>query len=159
MVLPGGELFDTEFAFYVHVSSLFKVSLQVHHEVLFSQLALSVVPEHFDCTDVWHNVIKGNIELRLYDEAYAALMTTPYDKLCVDWHIDIFFILIPLPGGANAPQIWCIACAKTTLSRSSCLSTLLTFLRRLKTHCLSRPGMLILGYSHPTLRFCIRGMS
>ena len=84
VVLPGGELFDTEFAFYVHISSLFKVSLQVHHEVLFSQLALSVVPEDVDCTDVWHNVIKGNIELRLYDEAYAALMTTPYDKLCVD---------------------------------------------------------------------------
>jgi nuclear pore complex protein Nup160 len=81
VVLPGGELFDTEFTFYLHISSLFKSSLHVHHEVLFSRLALTVVPDDIDCSGVWHNVIKGGIQLCLYDEAYAALMTTPYDKL------------------------------------------------------------------------------
>src|SRR5438477_1655790 len=80
VVLPGGELFDTEFSYYLHASSLFKSAGQVRHEVLFSQLALSVVPENLDSSDIWYSVIRGNTDLGLYDEAYASLMVTPYDK-------------------------------------------------------------------------------
>jgi len=81
LVLPGGELLDSEFAFYFFVSSLFKSASQVHHEVLFSQLALSVAPPNWDCTPLWQSVIRGNTDLGLYDDAYASLIATPCDKL------------------------------------------------------------------------------
>jgi nuclear pore complex protein Nup160 len=50
---------------------------------MFSQLALSVAPPDTDTTGLWTNVIKGNIALGLFDDAYAALIVSPYEKLYV----------------------------------------------------------------------------
>jgi hypothetical protein len=81
IVLPGAELFDSEFPFYLHAAALFKSSLAVQHEVLFSQLALSVAPTGTDTTALWSSIITGNADLGLYDDAYASLISTPHEQL------------------------------------------------------------------------------
>src|SRR4051812_5833000 len=43
-VLPATELIDSQYAFCVHVSNLFKSASRVHEEILFAQLAISVAP-------------------------------------------------------------------------------------------------------------------
>ncbi|KAF7980886.1 hypothetical protein HWV62_36059 [Athelia sp. TMB] len=80
-VLPGAELFYSEYAFFLHVASLFKSSSLVYHDVHFSQLALSFDHPEADTTELWHGVIKGNIELALYDDAYSSLIACPHDRL------------------------------------------------------------------------------
>ncbi|KAL4241382.1 Nucleoporin Nup120/160 [Abortiporus biennis] len=80
-VLPGSELSDSTFRFYIHVAELFKNASALNHEVYFSQLALSVSPSTIDSTWLWHIVVKGLSELGLYDDAYTALVSCPYDSL------------------------------------------------------------------------------
>lgn len=80
VVLPNAELFDSDFSFFVHASTLFKSSSLVQHDVLFSQLALSVAPECTDTSTLWNSVIKGYVDLGLFDDAYASLIATPYEK-------------------------------------------------------------------------------
>ncbi|THH14049.1 hypothetical protein EW146_g6244 [Bondarzewia mesenterica] len=80
-VLPGTRLFNSDFEFYLHASALFKSALLTEHEVHFSQLALAVVPPNRVAVELWYSVIKGSIDLGYYDDAYSALMTTPYDNL------------------------------------------------------------------------------
>jgi hypothetical protein len=82
-VLPGAELFYSDFAFYLHAASLFKSSSLVCHDVHFSQLALSVAHPEADTIGLWHSVIKGHIDLALYEDAYASLIACPHDKLYV----------------------------------------------------------------------------
>ncbi|RDB20540.1 hypothetical protein Hypma_012453 [Hypsizygus marmoreus] len=81
LILPATELFDSQYAFYVHVSNLFKACSLVQQEVSFAQLAISAAPVDADTSFLWHTVIKGCTDLALYDDAYAALMLTPYEKL------------------------------------------------------------------------------
>lgn len=59
---------------------LFKTASLVHQEVLFAQLALSVAPPDVDTSSLWYTVIKGCIDLGLYDDAYSSLIATPYEK-------------------------------------------------------------------------------
>ncbi|KAI0951956.1 hypothetical protein AcW1_004182 [Taiwanofungus camphoratus] len=80
-VLPGTELFESEFDFYLHASSLFKAASSTSHETMFSQLSLAVAPPGIDTTSLWHGLIKGLTDLGLYEDAYAALISTPYDRL------------------------------------------------------------------------------
>jgi nuclear pore complex protein Nup160 len=80
-VLPGAETFYSDYAFYIHASSLFKSSSLVCHDVRFSQLALSVALPEAETADLWYSVIKGYIDLALYEDAYASLITCPHDKL------------------------------------------------------------------------------
>jgi nuclear pore complex protein Nup160 len=82
-VLPGAEIFYSDYAFYLHAASLFKSGSLVCHDVHFSQLALSVAHSEADVVDLWHSVIKGQIDLALYEEAYASLIACPHDKLYV----------------------------------------------------------------------------
>jgi hypothetical protein len=82
-VLPGAKLFDADFSFYLNTAALFKTASDVDHEVLFSQLALSVAPPDQDTTPLWYTVIKGLTDLALYEDAYAALVSVPYEKLYV----------------------------------------------------------------------------
>lgn len=79
-VLPGVELFDSTFSFYLHASNLFKMSSFVHHEVQFTQLALAVAPPE-DTSALWANVVKGYTDLAMYEDAYASLMSNPYERL------------------------------------------------------------------------------
>lgn len=89
-VLPGGELFYSDYAFYLHVASLFKSGSLVSHNVHFSQLALSVAHAEADTTDLWYNVIKGHIDLALYEDAYASLVACPHEKLYVLPFVELF---------------------------------------------------------------------
>ncbi|KAI0063071.1 hypothetical protein BV25DRAFT_1907210 [Artomyces pyxidatus] len=80
-VLPNTRMFDSYFGFYLHAASLFKGAGLTDYEVHFSRLALSVVWPDWDTTDLWNSVIRGSAELAYWDDAYAALMTTPHDEL------------------------------------------------------------------------------
>lgn len=80
-VLPGGQLFDSTFGFYLHVSSLFKSASLIDHDVHFARLAISNAPPEWDTNDLWSTVIRGATDLGYWDEAYAALMATPHDIL------------------------------------------------------------------------------
>ncbi|KAF5387735.1 hypothetical protein D9615_000062 [Tricholomella constricta] len=80
-ILPATELLDSQYFFYIHVSNLFKLSSWVFHEVLFAQLAISAAPPGADTSSIWATVINGLTDLALYEDAYAALMSGPYEKL------------------------------------------------------------------------------
>ncbi|GBE79204.1 hypothetical protein SCP_0204010 [Sparassis crispa] len=80
-VLPGAAFFQSVFDFYLHVAGLFKAVSVTSSEVVFSQLALSVAPPGVDTASLWHAVIRGLTDLGLYEDAYAALVSTPYEKL------------------------------------------------------------------------------
>ena len=80
-VLPGGQLFDSMFGFYLHASSLFKSASFTDHDVHFCRLAISNAPPDWDTNDLWSTVIRGATDLGYWDEAYAALMATPHDML------------------------------------------------------------------------------
>lgn len=82
-VLPGAETFYSDYAFYIHAASLFKSGSLVCHDVHFSQLALSVALPEAETMDLWYSVIKGYIDLTLYEDAYSSLMTCPHGKLYV----------------------------------------------------------------------------
>jgi hypothetical protein len=90
-VLPGAELFDSQFSFYLHAAALFRAVCVTEFDVLFSQHAISVAPIGVNTSGLWQTVIKGLAESGLYDDAYAALMTAPYEKLCVyiPWEADL----------------------------------------------------------------------
>lgn len=79
-VLPGG-FYDSAFHFYLHAASLFKAAGVTSYEVTFSQLALSVAPSGLNTSSLWYNVIRGLIDLGLYQDSYATLLACPYDKL------------------------------------------------------------------------------
>ncbi|KAJ8523440.1 hypothetical protein ONZ45_g87 [Pleurotus djamor] len=80
-VLPNGDLFDSDHTFYCHAASLFSEHSFVQSEVLFTKLALSTAPSNMDTSALWLTVMKGYVDLRLYDDAYGALMACPYEKL------------------------------------------------------------------------------
>ncbi|TFY70144.1 hypothetical protein EVG20_g2860 [Dentipellis fragilis] len=80
-VLPSAQLFDSDFSFYKHASSLFKAVALLDYEIHFSRLALSVAPVDWDSSEIWFSVTKGSIELGYYDDAYVAIMTMPYEKV------------------------------------------------------------------------------
>jgi nuclear pore complex protein Nup160 len=82
-VLPAASTTQSEFSFYLHVSGLFKSELLVQHEVHFARLAISTAPSSADTSFLWSNVIKGLLDLGLYEDAYASIMATPYEKQCV----------------------------------------------------------------------------
>lgn len=78
--MPLARIFDSTFAFYIHASEMFKGQLLVYYEVLFAQLAISTTPANVDNSALWYTVIRGYLDLGRYDDAYAALMATPYEK-------------------------------------------------------------------------------
>jgi len=82
-VLPNATLLDSDFSFYLHLRELFRAASATHHEVRASQLALSVTPPGSDTSELWYRAIKGLTELGAYDDAYAGLAASPYDKLWV----------------------------------------------------------------------------
>ncbi|KAK7696575.1 hypothetical protein QCA50_001233 [Cerrena zonata] len=79
-VLSGG-FYDSSFHFYHHVASLFKAAGVTMHEVTFSQLSLSVAPPEVNTNSLWYSVVRGFTDLGLYQDAYATLIASPYDKL------------------------------------------------------------------------------
>ena len=95
MVLPGGRLFRTQFEFYLHVSDLFKAGGNTQYDVSFTQLALSAADPALDTSSLWHNVIKGHTDLGQFEDAYTALVSNPYERLCVsDGATACWFVLM-----------------------------------------------------------------
>ncbi|KAH7888083.1 nucleoporin Nup120/160-domain-containing protein [Phlebopus sp. FC_14] len=80
-VLPGNALLDSEFAFYLEASSIFRTSGLTQHEVAFLRLALSVAPHKVDTGDLWYGLIRGYIDLAFWEEAYASIMAAPFDSV------------------------------------------------------------------------------
>ena len=78
-VLPSSQLFDSSYSFYLYMATLFKSNSLQHYEVHFTQLALSVAPSNTDTSFLWHTVVRGYIDLGLFEEAYAAWISTPSD--------------------------------------------------------------------------------
>ncbi|KAF8665766.1 hypothetical protein AX16_000214 [Volvariella volvacea WC 439] len=78
-VLPQTESFDSEFAFCLHASGLFRQAGIVCYDVSFAKAALLVAPA-IDTSPLWNGVIRGYIELAEYSNAYATLMTSPHEK-------------------------------------------------------------------------------
>ena len=83
VILPGEDLFATQFDFYLHVADLFRAALSTYHDVFFTQLALSSAEPGLDTTTLWHNVIKGLTDLGQYEDAYTALISAPHERLYV----------------------------------------------------------------------------
>ena len=95
MVLPSARLFPSQFEFYLHVSELFKAVSNTQYDVSFTQLALSVASPGLDTSSLWHNVIKGLTDLAQYEDAYTALVSNPYERLCVsDGATACWFVLM-----------------------------------------------------------------
>ncbi|KAI0030435.1 nucleoporin Nup120/160-domain-containing protein [Vararia minispora EC-137] len=83
VVMPDGpaERSLSAFDFYVHARTLFQAACLTEYVIHFARLALSVAPAAVDTAGLWHDVIKGCIDLGYWDDAYAALMATSDDKL------------------------------------------------------------------------------
>ncbi|RXW24637.1 hypothetical protein EST38_g1210 [Candolleomyces aberdarensis] len=79
-LLPAAHSIQSHFAYYLFVSELFKTHMLTRYEVQFAQLAISTAPPSTDTSSLWATVTKGFADLGLYEEAYAALMTMPYEK-------------------------------------------------------------------------------
>ena len=75
----------------------------IDHEIHFAQLALSNAPPDWNTTDLWNTVIKGATDLGYWDNAYAALMSTPHELLSVVTPISIDRVrwLTIFAGGAT----------------------------------------------------------
>lgn len=81
-VLPNVQPMENEYNFYLYATDLFR-NKYIQHEVRFSKLAIQVAPPDIDTTALWSAVVKGLIDLTLYEDAYATLMQTPSEKQCV----------------------------------------------------------------------------
>ncbi|KAF8165109.1 nucleoporin Nup120/160-domain-containing protein [Crassisporium funariophilum] len=78
-ILPNSQPIDSLYSFYLFAAELFRNSF-VHHEVLFSQLAIQVAPPGADTSRLWNTVAAGLTDLALYEDAYASVMAMPYEK-------------------------------------------------------------------------------
>lgn len=80
-VLPGAENFRTEFDLYLHAAELFRDAGATAHEVSFAKLAISHAPTGGDTSALWQSLIRGLTDLGRHENAYMALVSTPYDKV------------------------------------------------------------------------------
>jgi nuclear pore complex protein Nup160 len=81
-VLPNSQIMDSEYSYYLFAAELFRHEY-VCYEVKFSKLALQVSPAGADKAPLWKTIVKGLVDLGLYEEAYANLMQIPSEKLFV----------------------------------------------------------------------------
>ncbi|KZT26905.1 hypothetical protein NEOLEDRAFT_1111428 [Neolentinus lepideus HHB14362 ss-1] len=90
VVAPAGALIS-QYNFYLHVAGLFRAAHVTSCEIAFSQLAISVAPPSTDLQELWYTIIKGYTDLAQYEDAYSALISTPYEKLKRDCVSDLVF--------------------------------------------------------------------
>lgn len=96
-ILPGAVLFDSEFTFYIHASAIFRSNGLTQQEVSFIRLALSIVPGDIDTSELWFSLIRGYIDLGYYEDAYSAIIATPYDSVYVP-RLDFRYLLTIITG-------------------------------------------------------------
>ena len=79
-VFPAAVDIDSMSGYYRHISTLFE-SLSLHSKVVsFCKLAIDNSAAE-DTKDMWFKVLRGYVELALYEEAYMALVETPFEDL------------------------------------------------------------------------------
>ncbi|KDQ20617.1 hypothetical protein BOTBODRAFT_626620 [Botryobasidium botryosum FD-172 SS1] len=79
-IFPAATEIETVSGYYHHISTLFE-SLSLHSEVVsFCKLSIDTAPPE-DTKDMWFKVFRGYVELALYEEAYMALIQTPFEDL------------------------------------------------------------------------------
>ena len=65
------------------MAGLFKLAGMISNEVKFLKLALSVWPEGNEVeasAATWSAIIKGYSDLRLYEDAYTAIISSPHHE-------------------------------------------------------------------------------
>ena len=100
LVLPHAQQFDTQYSFYLFAASLFR-NVSVYHEVYFSNLAIQTAPPAADTAALWNTMVNGLIDLAQYENAYASIMGTPYDKQSVFYSPFLFVRKSFLSGNAS----------------------------------------------------------
>ncbi|KAF9569446.1 hypothetical protein CPC08DRAFT_678255 [Agrocybe pediades] len=78
-VLPPGLPVDSQYSFYLFAADLFRHTF-ASYEVHFSKLAIQVAPPGTHTAPLWTAVVKGLIDLALYEDAYASVMSIPFEK-------------------------------------------------------------------------------
>jgi nuclear pore complex protein Nup160 len=116
-VLPGAVLFDSEFTFYIHASVIFRSNGLIQQEVSFIRLAHSVAPQDVDTSELWFGLIRGYIDLGFYEDAYSAIIATPYDSVYVI-SSNPRHSLTTAAGKGNAFPNWFIECVKKAQSNN-----------------------------------------
>ena len=104
-------LFDSEFTFYIHASTIFRSSGLTEQEVSFVRLALSVTPRDVDTSELWFSLIRGYVDLGYYEDAYSAIIATPYDSVYVS-KSNHWYSLTVTAGNENAFLSWFIGCVR-----------------------------------------------
>ena len=89
-VLPAAQPMNSQFAFYLFAADLFR-SYHIHQEIRFSQLAIQLAPHGAETVQLWNSVVKGLTDLALYEDAYAAVMATPFEKQFVDSFVSLTY--------------------------------------------------------------------
>jgi hypothetical protein len=83
-VLPHGNLFPSDFDYYTDLKRIFGKASEVHWAVYFTQAALATeFDPNCDTRALWSELIRGNIDLGQYEDAYSAIMSAPYEDMCV----------------------------------------------------------------------------
>ncbi|KAG9317143.1 hypothetical protein JVU11DRAFT_1335, partial [Chiua virens] len=80
-VLPDKAFYDSDFDFYLDMSTLLRSNGLKQHEVSFLRLALSVAPPEADTADIWYGLIWGYIDISSWEEAYSSIVATPFDSV------------------------------------------------------------------------------
>lgn len=99
-VLPSEHAIDSQYSFFLYATELFQ-TISIGHAVRFSKLAIQAAPANFDIAPLWNTVVKGSMELALYDEAYAAVISMPYEKQYVSILSTTFFANSPPLGNES----------------------------------------------------------
>jgi nuclear pore complex protein Nup160 len=116
-ILPGAVLFDSEFTFYIHASAIFRSNGLTQQETSFIRLALSVAPPDVDTSELWFSLIRGYIDLGYYEDAYSAIIATPYDSVYVS-RLNLRYSLTITAGNGSAFPSWFIGCVRRALSNN-----------------------------------------
>jgi nuclear pore complex protein Nup160 len=80
-VMPDAQIYEDDFEFYIATARMFAQVGETRWEVHFTQLAITVAPQEpeLDLTPYWQALVKGYVDLTLWDDAYATIMVVPHD--------------------------------------------------------------------------------
>lgn len=82
-VLPKISTNYDEYSYYKWVAIMFEEEGYLSEAVRFYALAIECGAPDIDVSDLWRKVITGYIELEMFEDAYMALVTSPYENMLV----------------------------------------------------------------------------
>lgn len=80
-VLPKISTDYDEHGYYKWVAIMFETEGYLSEAVKFYALAIECGHSGMDMSDMWRKVITGYIELEMFEDAYMALVTSPYENM------------------------------------------------------------------------------